>query len=71
VQHTTTTFEDEQCGHIARPVRPFSGPNGSDRRGIAGSIVGRMRQQGGTAVIRSAPGEGTEVELHMPVAGGT
>jgi len=39
----------------------------SDRRGIAQSIHGRMRRHGGTATIRSAPGEGTEVELKMPV----
>jgi signal transduction histidine kinase len=41
--------------------------NGSDRRGIAESIEGRMRQHGGTAAIRSAPGAGTEVELRMPL----
>jgi signal transduction histidine kinase len=41
--------------------------NGSDRRGIAESIDGRMRQHGGTATIRSAPGKGTEVELRMPL----
>jgi signal transduction histidine kinase len=36
-----------------------------DRRGIAESIVGRMGRHGGQATIRSAPGEGTEVELTM------
>jgi signal transduction histidine kinase len=41
--------------------------NGADRRGISESIEGRMRQHGGTAVIRSTPGEGTEVELRMPI----
>lgn len=40
---------------------------GPDRRGIADSIVGRMDQHGGTARIRSTPGEGTEVELRMPL----
>jgi signal transduction histidine kinase len=39
---------------------------GPDRRGIADSIVGRMDQHGGSALIRSVPGEGTEVELRMP-----
>ena len=34
-----------------------------DRRGIAESVVGRMSRHGGHAVVRSAPGEGTEVEL--------
>jgi signal transduction histidine kinase len=41
--------------------------NGSDRHGVLNSIDARMRQQGGTATIRSAVGEGTEVELRMPV----
>ena len=39
----------------------------SDRRGIAESIRGRMQRHGGRAEIRSAPGEGTEVELGMPL----
>jgi len=34
-----------------------------DRRGIAESIVARMRRHGGSATVRTAPGEGTEVEL--------
>jgi signal transduction histidine kinase len=37
-----------------------------DRKGIAESIRGRMQRNGGTAVIRSVPGEGTEVELSVP-----
>jgi signal transduction histidine kinase len=37
-----------------------------DRRGIADSIEARMVRQGGTAVVRSTVGEGTEVELRMP-----
>jgi signal transduction histidine kinase len=37
-----------------------------DRRGIADSITWRMDRHGGKAVIRSQPGEGTEVELVMP-----
>ncbi len=36
------------------------------RLGVAQSIVGRLRDLGGKAVINSAPGEGTEVELHVP-----
>jgi signal transduction histidine kinase len=48
---------------------PGWSPGGSGPgRGIPDSIVGRMRRQGGTAAIRSAPGAGTEVELRMPVA---
>jgi signal transduction histidine kinase len=38
----------------------------ADRQGIAQSIKARMARYGGTVVIRSAPGEGTEVELSMP-----
>lgn len=38
---------------------------GRDRRGIAESILVRMRRHGGTAAVRTAPGEGTEVELRM------
>jgi signal transduction histidine kinase len=38
----------------------------ADRRGIADSIVGRLARQGGRAVVRSVPGEGTEVELSVP-----
>ena len=38
-----------------------------DRRGLTDSIRGRMERHGGTAVVRSTPGEGTEVELQMPV----
>jgi signal transduction histidine kinase len=36
-----------------------------DRRGIADSIIGRMARHGGTAKVRSEPGEGTEVSLRM------
>jgi signal transduction histidine kinase len=38
-----------------------------DRRGVRESIVGRMERHGGHAVINSRPGEGTEVELSLPV----
>ena len=37
-----------------------------DRRGISGSIVDRLARAGGTADIRSTPGEGTEVEMTLP-----
>jgi signal transduction histidine kinase len=37
-----------------------------DRQGIAQSIRGRMTRFGGSVVIRSAPGDGAEVELSMP-----
>jgi signal transduction histidine kinase len=38
----------------------------SDRKGLAESIHARMARRGGSAVVRSAPGEGTEVSLRMP-----
>jgi signal transduction histidine kinase/phage shock protein PspC (stress-responsive transcriptional regulator) len=37
----------------------------TDRGGIAESITGRMHRNGGRVVIRSRPGQGTEVELSM------
>jgi signal transduction histidine kinase len=41
----------------------------ADRRGIAESIVGRLRAARGSATITSSPGNGTEVELTMPRGG--
>jgi signal transduction histidine kinase len=38
----------------------------TDRQGVRGSIIGRMRRHGGVAEVRSQPGEGTEVRLTMP-----
>jgi signal transduction histidine kinase len=38
-----------------------------DRHGVRGSIIGRMQRHGGKAVIRTEPGDGTEVRLSMPV----
>jgi signal transduction histidine kinase len=35
----------------------------ADRRGVSESIVGRMERHGGRAVVNTAPGEGTEIEL--------
>jgi signal transduction histidine kinase len=36
-----------------------------DRQGIRNSIVGRIERFGGRVTVRSAPGEGTEVEIEM------
>ncbi|MEO6711983.1 MAG: PspC domain-containing protein [Mycobacteriales bacterium] len=36
-----------------------------DRYGLAESVIGRMRRAGGTATVRSSPGDGAEVELEM------
>ena len=37
----------------------------ADRRGVRDSILGRMERHGGSARVRSTPGEGTEIELIM------
>ena len=36
-----------------------------DRLGIKGSVIDRMARHGGSATIRSAPGDGTEVRLEI------
>jgi signal transduction histidine kinase len=36
------------------------------RLGVAQSIMGRLRDAGGEAIVTSAPGQGTEVELRVP-----
>ena len=40
------------------------------RLGIRESIIGRIRRRGGTVEIVSRPHWGTEVRMHMPIAGG-
>ena len=42
----------------------------ADRRGLAESVHARMARRGGSATVRSAAGEGTEVSLTMPRAAG-
>jgi signal transduction histidine kinase/phage shock protein PspC (stress-responsive transcriptional regulator) len=37
-----------------------------DRQGLRRSIVERLERNGGTATVRTAPGEGTEIELCVP-----
>jgi signal transduction histidine kinase/phage shock protein PspC (stress-responsive transcriptional regulator) len=37
-----------------------------DRLGLRQSVIGRMQRHGGVATVRSAAGEGTEVQLEMP-----
>jgi signal transduction histidine kinase len=38
----------------------------ADRHGVRHSIVDRMARHGGSGTVRSTPGEGTEVHLHLP-----
>lgn len=40
----------------------------SDRRGLAESVIQRVARHGGSAVIDSTPGAGTEVQLTIPIA---
>ncbi|MCW2770622.1 MAG: ATPase [Aeromicrobium sp.] len=40
-----------------------------DRMGVRGSIIDRVERHGGSASVRSAPGEGTEVALSVPLRG--
>ncbi len=40
-----------------------------DRHGVRSSIVDRVQRHGGTAAVRSAPGDGTEVRLALPRRG--
>ena len=42
----------------------------ADRKGLAESVRARMARRGGSATVRSVPGEGTEVSLTMPRAAG-
>ncbi len=39
----------------------------ADRLGVRNSILDRMERHGGTAVVRTAPGQGTEVRLSMSI----
>jgi signal transduction histidine kinase/phage shock protein PspC (stress-responsive transcriptional regulator) len=39
----------------------------ADRHGLADSIIDRMTRHGGSADVRSTPGEGTEVRLRLPL----
>jgi signal transduction histidine kinase len=41
-----------------------------DRKGLAESVRARMERRGGSATVRSSPGEGTEVVLTMPRTAG-
>jgi signal transduction histidine kinase/phage shock protein PspC (stress-responsive transcriptional regulator) len=41
----------------------------ADRKGIAESIRGRIQRLGGGVVVSTAPGAGTEVQIHLPLGG--
>jgi signal transduction histidine kinase len=59
--------DDDRIEVFVRDRGPGFDPAGvpDDRRGVRESIVGRMERHGGRAVVHTAPGAGTEVELVM------
>ena len=70
-QHRVSVYaevEDDGVRVFVRDTGHSFDPEGvaEDRLGVKESIVGRMERVGGTAVITSSPGEGTEVELFAP-----
>jgi signal transduction histidine kinase len=68
-QHVSALVEvsgDEVFALVRDRGRGFD-PTVHNGHGMAVCIDARMSRHGGTAVIRSAAGEGTEVELRMPV----
>jgi len=66
---TISLFGEVSDEGVAATVRDrgrgFDPGRAGGGRGIAESIVGRMQRHGGTAVVRSRPGEGTEIDLHL------
>jgi len=59
--------DEEVLALVRDRGRGFDPSVHTGRHGIADSIRRRIDQHGGAAEIRSTPGEGTEVELRMPV----
>ena len=70
---TASVFVEVAGGEVTAFVRDRGagfdpGAVEGDRRGIADSIRGRLRRHGGTATLVTAPGNGTEWELTVPLA---
>jgi signal transduction histidine kinase len=63
----TVTIRDEGPG---MPAGRLAEAAAAGRLGVSHSIHGRLRDLGGSAIISSAPGEGTEVELRLPRGAG-
>jgi len=59
--------DDEVAVYVRDRGKGFDTATPTDRRGIAESIEGRLARSGGSAVVRSAPGDGTEAELRLPL----
>jgi signal transduction histidine kinase len=62
----TVTIRDDGPGV---PTGRLAEAAAAGRLGVSHSIRGRLRDLGGSATFRSAPGEGTEVELRLPRRG--
>jgi signal transduction histidine kinase len=67
---TVSLFAEVEPDEVALFVRdrgrgfdPAAVP--ADRKGLAESVQARIARRGGSAIVRSAPGEGTEVSLTM------
>ena len=58
-----TARSTSSCATAARGFDLDAVP--TDRHGVRSSIIDRMQRHGGSAEVRSAPGEGTEVRLHL------
>ncbi len=60
--------EPDQVTAFVRDRGPGFDPGAvpEDRLGLRQSVRGRMDRHGGNAVVRSTPGEGTEIQLEMP-----
>jgi signal transduction histidine kinase len=50
---------------VGFPADRLAAAAAEGRLGVSRSIAGRLRELGGTAVVTSAPGDGTEVELRL------
>jgi len=59
----TVTVRDDGPGI---PAGRLAQAEADGRLGVAQSIRGRLRDLGGTVSLESTPGQGTEVELHVP-----
>ena len=75
-KHSGAATIDVYVEHIAGELSVFVRDRGTgfdveaipaDRHGIRDSITSRMEGAGGTAVVKTAPGEGTEVALTLPL----
>ncbi len=62
----TVTIRDDGPGI---PEGRLAEARAAGRLGVSQSICGRLRDLGGSAGIRTAAGEGTEVTLRLPRAG--